>query len=649
MGILEDALPVAELYPIPFETLVSRLDRELQECKALYEMPRREWWTPDPDRDVSMVHLGKRIATPAGPASGPHTQLAQNLVLSFLGGGRFMELKTVQVNDALEIPRPCIFVPHIGYNVEWSQELRVPQSAGEYVKGWMLLHMLCSELGPGLWPAVDTTFDVSLGYDLAGIQTPKVRAYLDAMRDAGDWIEAYRKELPASLKKWADVAMPNQVSNSITLSTFHGCPAEEIEAIAAQTLDWGWHTVVKLNPTLLGYDRVRGMLDTMGYDFVSLEPSAFEKDLQWSQLMEMVPRLQAKAEAKGLGLGFKLTNTLVCHSPRTPFYPEAGGQGEMYLSGPPLHVISTVLAARLRDAVGVHVPLTFSAGVDRENFPRCVGGGLGPVTSCSDLLKGRGYGRMTKYVRSLEKEMASHEARDLSGFRLALSPGGEDSFQAAAAHLSEVASGIVQDSRYHDVSNAKAPKKVGTVLELLDCLTCDKCIPVCPNNANFGLDVPPGEHATSLIRWNEQGLEREEGATLIVSKRHQIGTIADVCNDCGQCDPWCPEDGGPYLVKANLFLSRQAYEEHPERHGFWLSKDRNRIEWRRADGQHFALQRGEEGDRLELAGGSLLLKEEKVLSRTGSGEVDTQVLQTLRLYLEAFVQEERPSWLPPIV
>jgi putative selenate reductase len=320
----------------------------------------------------------------------------------------------------------------------------------------------------------------------------------------------------------------------------------------------------------------------------------------------------------------------------------------MYLSGPPLHVISTVLAAQLRDAVGAHVPLTFSAGVDRENFPRCVGGGLGPVTSCSDLLKGRGYGRMTKYVRSLEKEMASHEARDLSGLRLALSPGAEDSFQAAAAHLSEVASGIVQDSRYHDVSNTKAPKKVGTVLELLDCLTCDKCIPVCPNNANFGLDVPPGEHATSLLRWNEQGIEREEGATLIVSKRHQIGTIADVCNDCGQCDPWCPEDGGPYLVKANLFLNRQAYEEHPERHGFWLSKDRNRIEWRRADGQHFALQRVEEGDRLELAGGSLLLKEEEVLSRTGSGEVDTQVLQTLRLYLEAFAQEERPSWLPPM-
>ena len=95
-----------------------------------------------------------------------------------------MELKTVQVLDELEIPRPCIHVPHIGYNVEWSQELLVPQSAAEYAKGWMLVHMLASEHGPGLWPGVDCTFDVSVGYDLAGLRTDKVKGYLDTMRDA---------------------------------------------------------------------------------------------------------------------------------------------------------------------------------------------------------------------------------------------------------------------------------------------------------------------------------------------------------------------------------------------------------------------------------------------------------------------------------
>jgi putative selenate reductase len=645
--ILEAQLPVADLTPIPFETLVHRLDRELENAQSLFEMPRREWWVPRGDVDVSCTHLGKKIGTPAGPASGPHTQMAQNLVLSFLGGGRFMELKTVQVNDTLEIPRPCIFVPHIGYNVEWSQELRVPQSAGEYVKGWMLIHMLCSEYGPGLWPSVDTTFDVSLGYDLAGIQTEKVQQFLHAMWDATALIAKYRAELPARLSKWAKVPVPNQVGNSITLSTFHGCPAEEIEAIATQTLDWGWHTVVKLNPTLLGYDRVREMMDSMGYDFVQLDPAAFEKDLQWEQLMDMIPRLQAKATAQGLGLGFKLSNTLVCNSPRTPFYPEKGGKGEMYLSGPPLHVIALTLANQLREVVGPAVPLTFSAGVDKENFSRCVGGGLGPVTSCSDLLKGRGYGRMTHYVRSLEKEMLAHGASDLDDFRDALSPAATTSNLAAAEHLAEVSAGILADSRYHSVSNEKAPKKRGTDLALLDCLTCDKCIPVCPNNANFGLDVPPGEYPTQHVRWGEDGFQLSEGSTLVVSKRHQIGTIADICNSCGQCDPWCPEDGGPYLVKPNLFLSRQAFDEQPDRHGFWMSSDRSRLEWRRQDGAVFVLVQGPEGERLETAGGSLEMRGDKVVAHSGSGAVDTQVLKTLRLFKAAFVAEDRPSWLPP--
>jgi putative selenate reductase len=645
--ILEAPLPVADLTPIPFETLVHRLDRELKDARALYEMPRREWWVPQPGVDVSCLHLGKRISTPAGPASGPHTQLAQNLVLSFLGGGRFMELKTVQVNDTLEIPRPCIFVPHIGYNVEWSQELRTPQSAGEYVKAWMLIHMLCSEHGPGLWPEVGTSFDISLGYDLAGIRTEKVRHYLDTMWDASDLIQHYRAELPEHLKKWGDVAVPNQIGNAITLSTFHGCPAEEIEAIAAQTLDWGWHTVVKLNPTLLGYTRVRSMMDTMGYDFVQLDAEAFEKDLQWAQLMEMVPRLQARAAKNGLGLGFKLSNTLVCNSPRTPFFPEANGEGEMYLSGPPLHVIAVTLAAQLREAVGVDVPLTFSAGVDKENFSHCVGGGLGPVTSCSDLLKGRGYGRMTKYVHALEKVMVAQGASTLSEFRQSFAPNADSDDKAAEVHLKQLAAGILDDTRYHSDSNDKAPKKRGTQLVLLDCLTCDKCIPVCPNNANFGLDVPAGERPTELLRWNEDGLNVSPGVSLVVSKRHQIGTIADICNSCGQCDPWCPEDGGPYLAKANLFLSRQAFEEQPERHGFWLSANRRRLEWRRENGECFSYEQGEDGDRLEVPGGSLLFREDSVLKFSGSGELDTQVLHTMRLYQKAFLEEERPSWLPP--
>jgi len=65
------------------------------------------------------VH-GHTAATPLGPAAGPHTQLAQNIVLSYLVGCRIFELKTVQILDELVIPRPCIDMRTVGFNVEWS-------------------------------------------------------------------------------------------------------------------------------------------------------------------------------------------------------------------------------------------------------------------------------------------------------------------------------------------------------------------------------------------------------------------------------------------------------------------------------------------------------------------------------------------------
>ena len=93
-------------------------------------------------RDLSTRFHGHRAATPLGPAAGPHTQLAQNIALSYLAGGRILELKTVQVNDHLVIPRPCIDMRTVGFNVEWSQELEVEQSPREYAKARFLVAIL---------------------------------------------------------------------------------------------------------------------------------------------------------------------------------------------------------------------------------------------------------------------------------------------------------------------------------------------------------------------------------------------------------------------------------------------------------------------------------------------------------------------------
>ena len=135
-------------------------------------MPTARFFDVSAGPDLSADFMGRTAATPIGPAAGPHSKLAQNIVLSWLGGSRIFELKTVQILDELEIKRPCIDMETVGYNIEWSQELRIHESLDEYVKAWMIIEILrdWEELTPliGADPGPHV-FDISVGYDLAGI------------------------------------------------------------------------------------------------------------------------------------------------------------------------------------------------------------------------------------------------------------------------------------------------------------------------------------------------------------------------------------------------------------------------------------------------------------------------------------------------
>lgn len=88
------------------------------------------------------------------------------------------------------------------------------------------------------------------------------------------------------------------------------------------------NTFVKLNPTLLGYPRVREILDTCGFDYIGLNEESFEHDLKIGQALEMLTRLMALAKSKQLGFGVKLTNTL-----GTVNNKGALPGDEMYMSG----------------------------------------------------------------------------------------------------------------------------------------------------------------------------------------------------------------------------------------------------------------------------------------------------------------------------
>ena len=120
--------------------LLRRILKEYEATQSIFGIHKSLFYTPRPMQRSTIAFAvpdvyGKHLATPIGPSAGPHTQLSQNIISAWLCGGRFIELKTVQILDELEIPRPCIDMEDEGYNVEWSQELKLEESAHEYVGG----------------------------------------------------------------------------------------------------------------------------------------------------------------------------------------------------------------------------------------------------------------------------------------------------------------------------------------------------------------------------------------------------------------------------------------------------------------------------------------------------------------------------------
>jgi putative selenate reductase len=560
--------------------------------------------------------------------------MAQNIALAWLAGSRILELKTVQVNDRLEIPRPCIDASNVVYNVEWSQELRLEESLLEYVKGSMLVDILreAEALGPAPSPGRDQTiFDMSVGYDLAGIRSPQVRGWMEALRDAREHVEAMRQEIPGELARWRDLDFRTALSDQVTLSTFHGCPADEIESIARFLLDeMDLHVTVKLNPTLLGRQTVDGLLhDALGYTEVETRPEDFEKDLQWSQALEMVDRLTEAARARGRTFAVKLTNTLVVRNHR-PFFPT--GEEVMYLSGQPLHVLTLHLLERFRQQ-RPELPISFSAGVDSRNFSDCAALGLVPITVCSDLLRPGGYARLPRYLARLEERMRMAGVSRIGDYVVKAEGRGEEAVRAvvedaplgerlisalaeervdllgalerasradlypslvvAAARLNTgpIVERATADPRYHASANRKTPRKIDSHLTLFDCVNCDKCLPACPNDANFVYETRPLSGAFESYRVTGGEAVATPGGRFEVRERHQIAVFQDFCNDCGNCDTFCPEEGGPYLEKPRFFGTLDGWHRWRDRDGFFVAAEDEEVRvWARRGGREYALE-----------------------------------------------------------
>ncbi|MEE9205539.1 MAG: hypothetical protein V3U50_01015, partial [Acidimicrobiia bacterium] len=463
--------PTPPLTPVPLSALLDRIAQEWNSRNRIFDLPTARFFDISDGPDLSADFMGRTAATPIGPAAGPHSQLAQNIVLSWLGGARIFELKTVQILDELEIKRPCIDMETVGYNIEWSQELRIHESLDEYVKAWMIIEILrdWDELTPliGADPGPHV-FDISVGYDLAGISDPAVAGFIDGLTDATETIERLRPEIVEPFAAWSRHPFPIRIADTATLSTFHGCPPDEIEGITKHLMTrHGLDVVVKLNPTLLGLERVAQIVnDELGYDEVVLRPEDFDADLQMDRGLELIDELENFAVDNGRRFGIKLTNTLVVQNHRT-FLPD----DPMYLSGPPLHVVSMTLLETLDAALPGRlavdgqpgaIQVSFSAGINRENFAESASLGLTPVTVCSDLLKPGGYGRIKPMLKALQTEIIDSGQPDLAGLRAVRSrqPEGAVASYVATLHDPE------QNMAYTRSGTSKLPRQVDHALEM---------------------------------------------------------------------------------------------------------------------------------------------------------------------------------------
>jgi NADPH-dependent glutamate synthase beta subunit-like oxidoreductase len=395
------------------EQLTDWVFTELEEKDSLFNVPSSAFFVPSPDDRYRLTKYGVELDTPFGVAAGPHTQMAQNIIVSWLVGARLIELKTIQTLDELDVSKPCIDVEDEGYNVEWSQELKVFESFDEYLRAWVLIHALHHKFGwhggrPGM------IFNMSVGYNLEGMLKPNVQWYFDTMADASEYLPAYIDVVAERYPAVRDIDIPAQLSDTITLSTMHGCPPDEIEKISLYLLEErGLHTSVKCNPTLLGADRVRGIInDALEFEDIPVPDIAFGHDLKYVDAVPMFHNLRRVAAAKGLTFGLKLSNTLEVDNWRTVFDKDE----MMYLSGRALHAVTTNLASKISEEFRGDLMLSFAGGADCFNISDLLRSGMRTVTVCSDLLKSGGYLRMLQYMENVDTAYDEVGALDTADF-----------------------------------------------------------------------------------------------------------------------------------------------------------------------------------------------------------------------------------------
>ena len=522
-----------KMTPIPFGNLMKWVLTEREKSRTVFGV--RKFYKADPEKHLNIFK--EKIETPFGPAAGPNTQLAQNIIASYMSGSRFFELKTVQIMDGDELSaavnKPCILAEDECYNCEWSTELYVKQAYEEYVKAFIALKVLSKEYGLGASDGF--IFNISVGYDLAGIKSEKIDAFLNHMLEAKDQ-PVYRECLSwlhRNIDRFHNVkdedidSIPSCISNSATVSTLHGCPPQEIEKIASYLLEEkGFHTFVKCNPTLIGYETARSIMDSMGYDYVVFGDFHFKDDLQFEDAVPMLGRLKALAENKGLEFGVKITNTFPVDVTRNELPSK-----EMYMSGKSLTALSLTAALKLSRAFDGQLRISYSGGADYFNIDKIYSLGIWPITMATNLLKPGGYNRTVQIAEKLkELPYKAFSGVDTEG-------------------LAQLIEEIKSDPHHTKPIKPLPNRKIDAKVPLLDCFLAP-CMEGCP----IYQDIP------AYVKLVSEG-RMEEALNVILDKNPLPFMTGTLCNH--RCMSKCTRNfyEEPVKIRASkLTAAEDGYE-----------------------------------------------------------------------------------------
>lgn len=406
------------LQPLPMARMVEHVARELEMTSTVFSV------SPGYRGGAAAELPFGRLDLPLGTAPGPHGLLAQNLLCAYVAGARLLSLAPLG-GAGVELD---VDSGGVCRRRERGGALSIRQAAAEAIKGYILIQMLCRELGLGDPGGVRLTMALPGQRDF--LERSDVREYLDTLQNA------------AGTELWRDCLAAAKGA----VSRFNNLQREE-----ADELDPCVSNVARLTlPPDGDLSGAQLLLERGIHVLVRL-------DLSWKGRLEPLAGglrvLAAVAASKGVSLGVEVSGSA----------PQPDGT---QLTGPFLAPAALRLAAEVAETCP-ELPLSYAGGADQLNAARLAGLGFSAVSVCTTLLKPGGYLRLRQLARTLAAVKAPAGARTVD-------PG----------ELRELADALEQEPHYQRKNLPPRPRRAGKPPRM-DCFTAP-----CQSGCPFGEDIP---------------------------------------------------------------------------------------------------------------------------------------------------------------